>query len=282
MPVEQRPLDLYAGAGGGGAMSARKKGRVDLDATREQLEQVGLTHAAERLGELLEAAVKSDAAGAPLPRPAARRRALRARGAAHQDLAAPLRAAPGADPGQLRLRLPALGREEPHRDPGHLRLDPRARHDADPGSARRRQDPPGHRPSGSRRSRTASRWPSTASTTCCTLMKQDAEIAAPAAAPQEVHQRGPARRRRGRLPADDAARRPASSSAWSATATGAARPSSPPTRPSRTGPRSSPATRPWPRPCSTACSTAATSSTSAAAATGCATSKGCSSETTPG
>lgn len=41
-------------------MSARTKGRVDLDATREQLEHVGLVHAAERLGELLESAVKGE------------------------------------------------------------------------------------------------------------------------------------------------------------------------------------------------------------------------------
>jgi len=41
-------------------MSPRAKGRVDLDTTRAQLEQVGLVHAAERLTELLEEAVKSD------------------------------------------------------------------------------------------------------------------------------------------------------------------------------------------------------------------------------
>ena len=33
-------------------MSARAKGRVDLDATRGQLEQVGLMHAAAKLAEL--------------------------------------------------------------------------------------------------------------------------------------------------------------------------------------------------------------------------------------
>ena len=41
-------------------MSPRAKGRVDLDTTRAQLEQVGMVHAAERLTELLEEAVKSD------------------------------------------------------------------------------------------------------------------------------------------------------------------------------------------------------------------------------
>ena len=41
-------------------MSARAKGRVDLDATRGQLEQVGLMHAAAKLAELVEEAVKDD------------------------------------------------------------------------------------------------------------------------------------------------------------------------------------------------------------------------------
>jgi len=41
-------------------MTARAKPKVDLDTTRAQLEQVGLGHAAERLGELLEEAVKQD------------------------------------------------------------------------------------------------------------------------------------------------------------------------------------------------------------------------------
>jgi DNA replication protein DnaC len=40
-------------------MSAAK-GKVDLDATREQLTTAGLAHAAERLGELLEEAAKTD------------------------------------------------------------------------------------------------------------------------------------------------------------------------------------------------------------------------------
>jgi DNA replication protein DnaC len=41
-------------------MSARSKGRVDLDTTRARLEHVGLSHAAERLTELLEEAVQQD------------------------------------------------------------------------------------------------------------------------------------------------------------------------------------------------------------------------------
>jgi DNA replication protein DnaC len=41
-------------------MSARPKGKVDLDTTRAALDQVGLAHAAERLSELLEEAVKQD------------------------------------------------------------------------------------------------------------------------------------------------------------------------------------------------------------------------------
>ena len=41
-------------------MTARAKGKVDLDTTRAQLEAVGLAHASERLGELLEDAVKHD------------------------------------------------------------------------------------------------------------------------------------------------------------------------------------------------------------------------------
>lgn len=41
-------------------MSARPKGKVDLDTTRAALDQVGLAHAAERLTELLEEAVKQD------------------------------------------------------------------------------------------------------------------------------------------------------------------------------------------------------------------------------
>ena len=41
-------------------MSARGQGRVDLDVTRNQLEQVGLVHAAERLAELLEESVKGN------------------------------------------------------------------------------------------------------------------------------------------------------------------------------------------------------------------------------
>jgi DNA replication protein DnaC len=41
-------------------MTARAKGKVDLDTTRAQLEQVGLVYAAERLNELLEEAVKQD------------------------------------------------------------------------------------------------------------------------------------------------------------------------------------------------------------------------------
>jgi DNA replication protein DnaC len=41
-------------------MSARGQGRVDLDATRAQLEQVGLVHAAERLAELVEESVKGN------------------------------------------------------------------------------------------------------------------------------------------------------------------------------------------------------------------------------
>ena len=40
--------------------AARAKPKVDLDTTRAQLEQVGLGHAAERLTELLEEAVKQD------------------------------------------------------------------------------------------------------------------------------------------------------------------------------------------------------------------------------
>lgn len=39
---------------------SKRQGRVDLDSTRAQLEQVGLVHAAERLGELLEEAVKAE------------------------------------------------------------------------------------------------------------------------------------------------------------------------------------------------------------------------------
>lgn len=38
------------------------KGRVDLDATRQSLEQLGMLHAAERLGELLSEAVKQNLA----------------------------------------------------------------------------------------------------------------------------------------------------------------------------------------------------------------------------
>ena len=38
-------------------MSARAQPRVDLDATVERLQRVGLMHAAERLGERLEQAV---------------------------------------------------------------------------------------------------------------------------------------------------------------------------------------------------------------------------------
>jgi hypothetical protein len=41
-------------------MTARGQGRVDLDATRAQLEQVGLVHAAERLAELVEESVKGN------------------------------------------------------------------------------------------------------------------------------------------------------------------------------------------------------------------------------
>jgi len=41
-------------------MTARTKGKVDLDTTRAALDQVGLAHAAERLTELLEEAVKQD------------------------------------------------------------------------------------------------------------------------------------------------------------------------------------------------------------------------------
>lgn len=40
------------------APAAAKKGRVDIDQTREALEQLGLSHAAERLGQLLTRAVK--------------------------------------------------------------------------------------------------------------------------------------------------------------------------------------------------------------------------------
>ena len=59
-----------------------------------------------------------------------------------QDLLAPLRPAAGPDPGKLRLRLPALDREEPRRDARHWLMDPRAGHRADPGTAGHRQDPP--------------------------------------------------------------------------------------------------------------------------------------------
>ncbi len=38
------------------------KGRVDLDATRQSLEHLGLLHAAERLGELLSEAAKQNLA----------------------------------------------------------------------------------------------------------------------------------------------------------------------------------------------------------------------------
>ena len=41
-------------------MTARTNPKVDLDTTRAQLEQVGLAHAAERLTERLEEAVKQD------------------------------------------------------------------------------------------------------------------------------------------------------------------------------------------------------------------------------
>jgi len=41
-------------------MSARGQGRVDLDVSRSQLEQVGLVHAAERLAELLDESVKGN------------------------------------------------------------------------------------------------------------------------------------------------------------------------------------------------------------------------------
>ena len=41
-------------------MTARPKGKVDLDTTRAQLDQLGLAHAAERLTELLEQAVQQD------------------------------------------------------------------------------------------------------------------------------------------------------------------------------------------------------------------------------
>jgi len=40
----------------------KKKGRVDVDRTREALEQLGLTHAAEGLGDLLTRAVKEEVA----------------------------------------------------------------------------------------------------------------------------------------------------------------------------------------------------------------------------
>lgn len=46
MPVELRPVDLYAACAEVARVSARGQGRVDLDATRAQLEQVGLVHAA--------------------------------------------------------------------------------------------------------------------------------------------------------------------------------------------------------------------------------------------
>jgi len=39
-------------------MSARPRPKVDLDATVERLHRVGLSHAAERLGERLEQASK--------------------------------------------------------------------------------------------------------------------------------------------------------------------------------------------------------------------------------
>lgn len=39
---------------------SKPKPRVDLDRTRERLEHLGLVHAAERLAELLEQAVKRD------------------------------------------------------------------------------------------------------------------------------------------------------------------------------------------------------------------------------
>lgn len=42
------------------APAAVKKGRVDVDRTRELLEQLGLSYAAERLGELLTQAVKTN------------------------------------------------------------------------------------------------------------------------------------------------------------------------------------------------------------------------------
>ena len=42
------------------AAKGKKKGRVDVDRTRESLEHLGLEHAAERLGELLSEAVKSE------------------------------------------------------------------------------------------------------------------------------------------------------------------------------------------------------------------------------
>lgn len=41
---------------------ATRRGKVDLDVTREKLEQVGLNHASGRLGELLEEAVQKDVA----------------------------------------------------------------------------------------------------------------------------------------------------------------------------------------------------------------------------
>lgn len=55
-PVEQS----VPGFVGGGAMTNKRKATVDLDATRQSLEQLGLMHSAEMLSELVNQAVKQN------------------------------------------------------------------------------------------------------------------------------------------------------------------------------------------------------------------------------
>ncbi len=118
----------------------QRRGTVDLDYTQTQLERAGLSHAAERLSELVEEAAKQDLSS---HRFLDRLLEVEIGEREERRIKTSLRLS-GLPPGQTLGNFdfafqPSM--KKSRIDPGHLRLDPRARNDSDCRTARNRQDP---------------------------------------------------------------------------------------------------------------------------------------------
>ena len=131
--------------GGGGPMSAKTatqaEGRPRQDPRQARARGPAARHGAP--GRAAGRGGEGRRRPAPVPRPAAGDELAWREERRMQHLAAAVRAADRADPGRLRLLVPAVDRAQPDRDPGHLPVDPGEPDAAAAGTARGGQDPPG-------------------------------------------------------------------------------------------------------------------------------------------